>query len=78
MTFPDILGRVDHALVPQGRQEHSEFHRLPNKKNRNSFEAKLTSSVANVYTHTNTNFNTQKRRGKMVVPFASAYRLSQL
>ena len=49
------------------------FYGLTDKKNRALKELILTSSEANVYTHTNTNLNAEKRRGIYVVTTASAY-----
>ena len=64
ITCIKIFSRFVYVTMPIGHSKHRKFHGLSNKKNRNQFEAKLASSVANVYTHTNTNFDTQKRQIK--------------
>ena len=73
MTFRAFHGR--NSEFPQNKCMWMcrGFYGLSNKKNRASKELFLTSGEANVYTHTNTNLNTEKRRGILVVTFASAY-----
>ena len=73
LTLRPTHGRISITPVENYMSMFRVFYGLPNKKKRASKLLILTSSVANVYTHTNTNLNTEKRRGILIATFASAY-----